>query len=257
MKKLEEIDYISFGKGEKNFVIIPGLSIHSVMGLADLVADAYQIFAENYTVYLFDRPKKLQEGCTIRELAKETAAAMRKLELEKVCILGVSQGGMIAQYIAIDNPELVDRMVLGSTLSRPNSTFEMVGNEWLRLAEERNEKVLSERFVEDVYSRKTLEEYRDVLISSNLGISEEEYRRFEILAKSCLSFDSHEELSKIQCPVLVLGSEGDRVVTPEASEEIAAELDCEIYLYENIYGHAVYDEALDYKQRCKDFFERR
>ena len=65
-----EMDYIKFGSGKKTFVILPGLSIHSVMGLADAVATAYQDFTKDYTVYLFDRAKNLHEGYTIRDIAK-------------------------------------------------------------------------------------------------------------------------------------------------------------------------------------------
>lgn len=249
-----EMDYIVFGKGKKNFVILPGLSVHSVMGLADSIAESYKAFAEDYTVYLFDRPKELQEGTTIRDLAAATAEAMKAVGIENAYIFGASQGGMIAQYIAIDYPELVNKMILGSTLSRQNETFEAVGNEWLSLAEEKNENGLLEKFVDDIYSETTLDAYRDMLISSNAGITDEEYARLIILIQSCMTFDCYEELSSIQCPVLVLGSEGDKVVTAEASKEIAEALNCEIYLYDASYGHGVYDEAPDYKQRCMDFF---
>ena len=37
------MDYIRFGHGEGVFVIIPGLSVQSVMPLADMVADAYKM----------------------------------------------------------------------------------------------------------------------------------------------------------------------------------------------------------------------
>ena len=36
--------HIVFGSGTKNFVILPGLSVHSVMGLADAIAEAYKDF---------------------------------------------------------------------------------------------------------------------------------------------------------------------------------------------------------------------
>ena len=246
--------HITFGTGKKNFVILPGLSVHSVMGLADAVKDAYKIFAEDYKVYLFDRPDELTEGTTIRELAAQTADAMKDLDITDACVFGASQGGMMAQYLAIDHPELVGKMVLGSTLCRPNETFEKVCHEWIRLAQHREERKLIETFVDEVYSEKTLAAYRDALISSNLGITEEEYRRFIILAQSCLTFDCSKELSKIQCPVLVLGSKGDKVVTARASEELAKILHCQLYLYDDTYGHGVYDEAPDYRKRCEEFF---
>ena len=34
--------------------------------------------------------------------------------------MGVSQGGMIAQYLAIDHPDLVERLVLAVTAPRVN-----------------------------------------------------------------------------------------------------------------------------------------
>ena len=47
------MDYLRFGKkdGEK-FVILPGLALKSVMGLAEGIISAYALIAEKYDVYL-------------------------------------------------------------------------------------------------------------------------------------------------------------------------------------------------------------
>lgn len=248
-----EMDYTVFGNGEKTFVILPGLAVHSVMGSADAIAAAYQSFTDEYTVYVFDRVKDMQDGYTIKDMAEDTAAAMNALKLDDADIFGASQGGMIALYLAIDHPELVHKMVLGSTLAKPNDTFTKVVDEWIQLAEKKDETGLLESFADKVYSEATLKAYRETLISSNAGITDEEYQRFLIQAEACKNFDCYDALSSIRCPVLVIGSEGDQVVTAEGSKQIAEALDCELYLYDNTYGHGVYDEAQDYKQRCLDF----
>ena len=248
-----EMTYIKFGTGKKTFVIIPGLSIHSVMSLADAVATAYQDFAADYTVYLFDRAKNLHEGYTIRDIAHDTASAMMALNLTNTDIFGASQGAMATIWLAIDYPQLVHSMVLGSTLAKPNETFTRVGKRWIELAEKRDERGLLENFVDMVYSQKTLEKYRDAMIAANVGITEAEYERFLVLAHACLDFDVYDQLGAIRCPVLVLGSKGDRVVTAEGSRQIAEKLRCAIYLYDASYGHAVYDEAPDYKKRILNF----
>ena len=248
-----EMDYIVFGSGEKAFVILPGLSVHSVMGSAEAIAAAYKDFSDKYTVYVFDRAKNIREGYTVRDMAEDTAAAMKSLNIEGADIFGASQGGMIALYLAIDHPELVHKMILGSTLAKPNDTFNRVVDEWIRLAEDRNEVGLLESFADNVYSEATLSAYRETLISANLGISDAEYRRFIILAKACKTYDCFDALSDVQCPVLAIGSEGDRVVTAEGSRQIAEAIGCELYLYDDSYGHGVYDEAPDYRQRCLDF----
>ena len=248
-----EMDYIVFGSGGKTFVILPGLSVHSVMGSADAIAEAYKDFAEEYTVYLFDRVKSISDGYSVRDMAADTAKAMKELGIENADVFGASQGGMIAEYLAIDYPGLVHKMILGSTLARPNDGFDNIVDEWISLAEEKQETKLLESFVDSVYSEATLEAYRDTLISMNRNISDEEYERFIILARACKGFDCYDELSGIKCPVLVIGSEGDRVVGAEGSEQIASALGCELYLYGDNYGHGVYDEAPDYRQRCLDF----
>ena len=113
---------------------------------------------------------------------------------------------MMAMYIAIYYPEFVNKLVLGSTLSKPNDTFISVVNNWVDLAKEKNENKLLDSFIKDVYSQNTYDNYKDTLIEANKNINNEEYNRFIILANACLSVDCYDDLDKIKCPVLVLGS---------------------------------------------------
>ena len=251
-----QLDYAVFGAGERAFLILPGLSVHSVLGSAQAVADAYKDFAARYTVYLFDQVKDVREGYSIEDMAGDTAAAMRALGIEGADVFGASMGGMVALRLAIDAPELVNRLVLASTEAKPNATSTRVIGEWIHLAEERDETGLLQSFMEAVYSEATLRKYGNYLVSSNVGITDEEFRRFAILARACESFDCSDKLASVTCPTLVLGSRGDRVLGAEGSEQIAEALGCEIYLYGGNYGHAVYDEAPDFRQRMLDFLTR-
>lgn len=248
--------YIRFGSGKKNYVIIPGLSVHSVLGLWKAIEESHRAFTKEYTVYLFDRPEVLNPGCTIREIARCTAEAMADLNLVTADVFGASMGGMIAQYIAIDHPKLVHKLILGSTCAKPGGTARQVIREWMNLAKAHREEDLLESFVDKVYSQNTLAVHRQALILGNRGIRPAEYQRFIIQSNACLDFDSSEELHKIQCPTLVLGSKGDQVLTEVGSQQIAEVLHCEMYLYDEPYGHGVYDEAPDYKARCLEFLGR-
>ena len=78
--------------------------------------------------------------------------------------------------------------------------------------------------------------------------------RFEKLAKACLTCETYDRLEEIRCPVLVLGGGKDRVVTGEASVEIAKKLNCEYYIYEDM-GHEAYNEAKDFNKRIYAFFQ--
>ena len=49
------MDFFRFGRGSRTLVILPGLSVQSVMPAADAVAAAYQTLQDEFTIYLFDR----------------------------------------------------------------------------------------------------------------------------------------------------------------------------------------------------------
>ena len=109
------MEFFRFGTGARTLVILPGLSVQSVMGSADAVAQAYDALAQDYTIYLFDRRETLPDVYSVEEMARDTAEAMKALGLKDMYLFGASQGGMMALVIAIEYPELVKKMVLGST----------------------------------------------------------------------------------------------------------------------------------------------
>ena len=97
-------DVISFGTGERPLVMLPGLRLSGIRGGAGAVSWYYRRFARAFTVYLIDRRDPVLPGCTIHDLADDTAAAMHQLDLRDVCLYGASQGGMIAQDLTISFP---------------------------------------------------------------------------------------------------------------------------------------------------------
>ena len=65
-----------------------------------MLALVYRGFAAAYQVYVFSRINELPENYTTRDMATDIAEAMEVLGLKRVAVLGISQGGMIAQRIA-------------------------------------------------------------------------------------------------------------------------------------------------------------
>ena len=246
-------DYITFGKGTKPLIMIQGLNTRGIKGAADSLAYMYRIFAKEYKVYLFDRRENVSEGLTVRELAADIATAMDALGLSNADVFGVSQGGMIAQYLAIDRPDLVHKMVLAVTLSKNNETVETVVNDWIRMTEQGDMKRLVEDMALKLYSEAYVKIYRPFLPLLTLLQKPKDVKRFIILAKACLTCSTYAELEKIQCPVLVLGGGKDQVVTGEASVELAEKLGSKLHIYEEL-GHAAYEEAMDFNRRVYDFF---
>lgn len=249
-----EIKYFTFGTGSKSFVIIPGLSLQSVMLSADAVASAYSQFAKEYTVYVFDRAQNLSDGYTVENMADDVALAMKELGIRNAFVFGASQGGMIAQMIAIKYPELVGKMVLGSSASRLSDDSKELIHSWIKLASEERLVELNHSFFEKVYSKSLLDSLGDALHELEKQGSADDMIRFVKLAKACISFDCYNSLSSISCPTLVLGAYGDNVLGVQASVDIADALKCPIHLYSS--SHAAYDEEPDYKDRIQAFFEQ-
>ena len=93
-------------------VILPGLSLKSLDTYAEAVESAFSLFCSDYTVYVFDRLSEPDSDYTVYAMADDTAEAMRFLGLFDCCIFGASQGGMIAQCIAVKYPELVSKLAV-------------------------------------------------------------------------------------------------------------------------------------------------
>lgn len=246
------IDAITFGKGPKPLIMIQGLNTRGIRGSAIMLAYMYRIFSNEYTVYLFDRRPDIHEGLSVRELACDVAEAMDALEIKDAYVFGVSQGGMIAQYLAIDRPDLVSKLVLAVTLSRNNETVQNVISRWIDLAQQSRMRELVEDMAVKMYSPAYLKRYRPFLPLLTLLQKPKNVNRFSILAASCLTCTAYDELEKIHCPVFVIGGQQDQVVGSSASEEIARKLGCKLFLYEQL-GHAAYEEATDFNQKVYDF----
>ena len=251
------MDYFRFGHGDRTLVILPGISVQSVMGAADAVASAYQPLEDDFTIYVFDRRKDLPPVYTVRDMARDTAKAFRELSLDQVCLFGASQGGMMAQVIAIEYPELVSRMVLGSTSAHVKDEQFGVLEQWIGLAREGDREGLYLSFGKEIYPPEVFDDYKEALAAAAKTVTDEELRRFIILAEGTRGFDVTGELSGIRCPVLAVGVYEDGVLSADATMEIAVNLDYRpdfrLYMYTG-FGHAAFDTAPDYRERLLRFF---
>ena len=249
-----EMDYFAFGSGKTPFVMLPGLSVKSLMNSAEGIAYAYRMFSDDFTVYCFERPKFLSENNTLEQVAEDTAEAMQILNIQNACVFGTSMGGMLAQYLAINHPELVSKLLLASTCSRLNPTAEAVMEDWAKSAENGDIDAFCDSFIDYLYGKAYAEKFGDFIKLAHKDVTSEDFERFITLGRSCDVLNTYGSLDKIKCPTLVIGAKNDKVLTAEASVEIAEKLNCPLYLYGEEYGHCVFDEAPDYKQRIYDFF---
>ena len=253
-----EMDYISFGSGNKNLIMLPGLGdgLTTVKGMAVVFLMMYRIYAKEFTVYVFSRKNHLQEGYSTREMAKDHAEAMMVLGISKADILGVSQGGMIAQYLAIDYSDLVNKLVLAVTSAKPNETIKKVVGVWNEMAMQGNYKDIMIDTAEKSYSEKYLKKYRWLYPFLGRIGKPKSFKRFLIQAASCVNHNAYVELNKIVCPTLVIGGDCDKIVGTTSASIIADKISgSELFIYNGL-GHAAYQEAKDFNERVLAFLMR-
>jgi pimeloyl-ACP methyl ester carboxylesterase len=244
-----------FGRGGKPMVIMPGLSMKSLMPFAQAVAERYRIFADDFQIHLLEQPLEPPTGCRADFLAKAAAEAFDALGIRGACVVGISAGGMTAQLLAAARPDLAARLFLGSTCAKVTQEAAARLEGWAVLAEERQTAELIQTFAADIYTPRFYGQCKDAILSSYGGATEAELSHFSVLARAFLEFDATEALGKIQCPVLAVGAAQDRIFGAEAAPLIAqlSGGSAESYVYQG-YGHAVYDEAADYPERIRAFF---
>ena len=245
---------ISFGTGKRPLVMIPGLRFSTIDGGAQAVSWYYRIFAREYRIHMIDRKMPPTAGCTVRDLGEDTARVIQKLGISEACVFGASLGGIIAQEIAIEHPELVSKLVLGVTSSRVNDTMREAVGGWIDMSASGNYDEIAKDYLYRGYSESYIKKAK---IFIPLLLKTQRYmpmEHFVILAKACLTADTYDRLERIKAPTLVLGGALDKVVSGEASAEIAGKLGCESYIYPDL-SHEAYNEAKDFNKRIYDFFK--
>ncbi len=249
--------YASFGRGDRNLVVLPGLSdgLATVKGKAILLSSPYRRFLKNYRVYMFSRKNRMPEGYSIRDMASDQAVAMKGLGIEKASVLGVSQGGMIAQYLAIDHPEMVENLVLAVTAPYANETVKDALQSWIGFAKQGDHVSLMVDTAEKMYSKAYLDRSRRLFPIVARFTKPKSYERFFRNAYAILDFDAREDLAKIDCPTLIIAGSDDHTVGNDAVHELNRLIKgSKVHIYEGL-GHGAFEEARDFYDRVYEFCE--
>lgn len=95
-------------------VVFPGLASRPVTSRLSYLGLAR---VTKRRVYVINRPTGLPRGITMPELAARHAQILSLLFTEPVNLLGASTGGAIALQLAVDHPQLVNRLIVAAAAS--------------------------------------------------------------------------------------------------------------------------------------------
>ena len=253
----KSMDYVIFGKGKKPLVIVPGLGdgLQTVKGMAQMLALTYREFAKVYKVYVFSRINELRQGYTTRDMAADVAEAMEILNLDTAYVMGISQGGMIAQWLVADFPEKVQKLILAVTTAKLSNLGRERISCWLNLSQTGTYKDLMIDIARHSYTTKSFGRFKYLYRIMGIFGRIKDKKRIDIQAVSCLKHDSLAFFEKISCPTLIIGAEKDDVLGVDGSLVLHQHIkDSQLTILPEC-GHALYEQNKDFQKRVLVFLE--
>ena len=248
------VDYVTFGQGDKVLVIITGLSLQGLSDMSDLaIYSLFYRYAKEYKVYIFDRRDHIEEGISIEDIADDLYHSLQELHIAKASIIGMSQGGMIAQLFAIKYPQKLTSLVLALTFSRNNDISRDTIEGWIEMAKNGEIAKLNKDSICKTFSSPLLKKLYVINKLYLKTVSVEKQERFVRLAKSILEFDCHKSLDKITCPTLVLGAKKDLVLGVGGARELANRIPNASYYEFSKLGHAAFIESKQFNKIILEF----
>lgn len=179
---------------------------------------------QQYSIYLTSRKQNLPKGYTARDMSNDFAEMIRNDIGRPVHIMGMSSGGSSAMHLAVDHPDLVDKLVLAMTGYRLNPNGKRVAELWRDLALKEDWQALYQRMGVDVAEGSTPEWLTRLLMrlfgKALLG-SPKSGSDFAIVLDSDINLDVKDKLPAIRQTTLVIGGENDPFYGAENIRETA------------------------------------
>lgn len=256
------VPVVSLGADDgRPVLLLPGLTD----GLAPLTDDdaRRQLTAppgdllDDHRVHVVSHRFPLDASVTTRDLAVDAAALLEQLADRPTIVVGHSMGAMVAQHLAADRPDLVDRMALSCTAGRADATLRAVLDRWAALVREERWEDFAVEAIDRSYSGSAWLSRRVAQRALPVKASSPELQRRHLaLTTACTGHDALERLTGVTTPTLVLAGADDQVVGPRHPDELAAVLPhATVEVWDGL-GHGLPEQAAGrFGRRLRRFLE--
>lgn len=244
------IKYVRFGKGEKTLVVFsggPGDTLPS--GFLLHVFGQLKHVAKTYVVYMLGRRPEMPEGYTTRDMAEDYAKIIRdEFGGGPVNIMGMSYGGLVAQHLAADHPELIRRLVIAMSCYRFSDEGNEVDMRSAQLLYEGKKRAALKALypiLEGGRIQKAFLKFFMGYIGPLLWSAPEHPSDLLVEGKAELAHNTKNRLSEIKAPTLVIGGDKDYYCPVDRLRETAAGIpDAKLVLYKGK-GHMTMGKEFD------------
>jgi len=222
-----EIYYEIHGDGPQTLAMIRGLG-------SNLTAWYEQVpeFSRHFRVVVFDnrgagRTDKPDAPYSIPQMAADTAGLLAALKMERVALLGISMGGMIAQEFAIAHQDRLSCLVLGCTTCGGKESVGAATPVVAALVAAENANPEQRKLqIRSGFTEDAIANHREVIdrhekIRAQYLIPPFAYRR---QLEAVMGFDVSARLNSIRVPTMVLTGTDDILVPPANSRLVAGKI---------------------------------
>jgi pimeloyl-ACP methyl ester carboxylesterase len=112
------LPYVRMGNSSRKLIVFSGLDFeHKPPSGFNLYMwkSKFKNLTRDFTVYLVSRKPNMPQGYTFWDMSKDYAVMIKEEIGAPIDVMGMSTGGVIAQYFAFDHPQLIRRLVLAMT----------------------------------------------------------------------------------------------------------------------------------------------
>ncbi len=213
--------------------------------------------------------KTKQKDYTIENNIEDIEALRKHLGLEKICILGTSYGGMVAQGYAARYPRNLDKLIL--VVTAPSYRFLAEAKQALHERGDAKQIAITQHLWNGTFKNPNhvLEFFK--AMESIYSVSKNKKRKPYSKSQTVWShealnegfggflrtYDIIPQLKKITCPTLILAGEKDWICSPNQSKTIAKNIKhAKLKIFKNC-GHALAVDAHDeYIKIIKRFLKK-
>lgn len=162
---------------------------------------------------------------SVVDMAADTIGVLDHVGVERAHIFGISLGGMVAQRIAIDQPQRVDRLVLGCTSPGGQPSPWISGRTKLALVRARFGQPAQavEAEARMVLSEGFRKAHPEVVAEWVKLATDFPVKRSSLLLQlwAAIRHNPGRQLHRITAPTLIVCSDGDQLVPPDNSRMLA------------------------------------
>ena len=173
---------------------------------------------DKYTIYFVGRKQNVPEDYTFTDMAKDYADMIRTEFKIPVFIMGTSTGGQIAQYLAADHPDTIQKLIIISAahkVSEKGAEIEIRAAEYFKHGKYGKSLVAILDLIYNSKFTRSIGKFFTRLFG-RFFIGKVEYPNdFLTQIKGDIEMDFKDRLSEIKAPTLILSGELDIIYPPE------------------------------------------